>query len=161
MKIAKILVATLATFISTAPADGLIEMKPLPGVTAADIQPRLEKQGFTVTPATEGDYTTWNGKLDRGGYQYRITFSGPNPSQIAAISATITGTQNIPAAAAEFFGFVATLPITGIDPEKAKAWAKANTETQRASIESSGIHYLIVGNAPFARAFRIAVKTDS
>jgi hypothetical protein len=117
------------------------DKKHIPGLTAADIKVNLEQDlGFHFTgPEMRQTFAVDHGEgVDSTtGVKLICDIYESSPMAIQWVEFMVDGSgvagsinpALFNAVAEGYFGYVATLPYEGADPEKAKAWVKANVKT--------------------------------
>lgn len=134
------------------------------GLTVPDIVSHLSQRGFSCErPTPRGEtMSSWECKapLNAEGVRREISIVGRDPERIRSVTATVSGEGGIPPeeVAADFLGFVVTLPYDGAEPARARQWVVENA--------TSGGN-LVIGSANLellreerARVLRI-VSTES
>jgi len=92
----------------------------IPGLTAADVTGNLERRGLDCTGIRieSGGTATWFCSGSAG----QVTVRGTSPTRIRAVNAAAFGSDR---QAADFLGFVATVPYDGAQPQSARAWVES------------------------------------
>jgi hypothetical protein len=93
--------------------------KTIPGFTAGDIKVNLENRGFTCTGPGGG--ATVNYFCSAG--DYSVSMSGPGVTNIDLVSAVALVDDS---AAADFLGYIASLPYDDANPSAARDWVTSN-----------------------------------
>ena len=122
----------------------------IPGLFPVDVYGNLENQGFTCEgPDPIGDDEVWwNCERQESMSDYTVEIWGPDASSVRLVEATVlsfdpSATNEL---AADFLGYVATVPYEGSNPEEAKLWVEDNADaTRRVSTEISGVSYTLYG----------------
>jgi hypothetical protein len=125
----------------------------IPGVQPVDIYLNLTNKGFVKTGPTKTDDKITYRVEDRE-HQMSVFIYGPSVSEVESVQATIWGVENMGQPAAEFFGYIATLPYDGANPQIASDWVKANINNNATSTYG-GVRFTINANGPAARILRI------
>lgn len=96
----------------------------IPGLTNADIKLNLQDRGFDCSgPELTGDTATWSCTRTSGLADLTVRYWGPSPTVVEGVDAqSIFADDQL---AAEFLGFIATLPYDGADPVAARDWVQA------------------------------------
>lgn len=133
----------------------------LPGLSPVDLYLNLEKEGFTTQKRFGEAQNEWTCTRADAVANYSASAFGPGgqTSKIATVQATVAVVGEVPVndTASEFLSFIATLPISGGDPAKAKAWVASNVGTT-AECVIGGVKFQLFANAPRARALRITAR---
>lgn len=138
---------------------GIAAAPAIPGLAAVDLHGNLTPKGFELTKNLGGVQSEWKCQLVDGLLNYVAEAFGPSASKITSVKATVYGVSasGIDQDAAEFLGFVASLPYDGADPAKARAWVAANVGRSAETV-IGGVTFQTFANSPNARMLRIAVK---
>ncbi|MGD9932882.1 MAG: hypothetical protein AB7T37_04115 [Dehalococcoidia bacterium] len=115
----------------------------IPGLTAADITKNLEPRGFKCSGPDRGQtMELWSCTSTSTSTIITVSFMGASATRIRSVSATVivTAPGQPDSPAADFLGYLATLPYDRADPAKARAWVEAN-------ISAGG--ELVIGDARF------------
>lgn len=108
---------------------GADEYLTIPGITAADITRNFTNKNFVLNKdlREKGQLSTWECKTVFEEYIVRVT--GVSPEEIISIDATAYLDKGPTREAIEFFGYCASLPYSGSDPQRAKQWAMDHFDT--------------------------------
>lgn len=135
----------------SAPAnDSAKGSKSFKGIYAVDVYGNLESKGFSVEKLRDSTLglSAWYCSMTQGNTVYKVDASGESETKVSNVRATITGDINsIDSKAAEFLGFVASLPYEGSSPNRARAWVESNIG-RSASTEIGGVRFELktIGN---------------
>lgn len=121
----------------------------IPGITTGEITENLKKKKLICNPIQafeSGDYSHYC-HLDSPSLQIRVDMLGKNPIMVDSIDACIMlSSSSQRNTAIEFLGYMATLPYTDSDPEKASTWVYTTIPT----LQGQGdIRELIIGKVKF------------
>ena len=134
----------------------------LPGLHAKDIYQNMKKQGFKIELIKTKDFDgyAYFCKLSQGGINYEVSLASFSNKESEV--ETVRGTVLIEAAANKniitskwLFDYLVTIPFTGNDPEKVKAWLDANFDKDGQSLVVSGVKFTIFAKTPFMRMLTI------
>ena len=102
----------------------------VPGLTSADVRVNLENRGFKCRgPRQERTRVSW---LCEDGsdsnVSYRVEYLGRHSTAIEYVTASVMQYGPVPSdlVAAQFLGYVATLPYRGAQPDQAREWVATN-----------------------------------
>lgn len=100
------------------------------GLTVADIKLNLEKRGLRCEgPRALVTLQSWTCKGNQGSdVEFMVDVLGIDATRVRSVDANVLQYQAQPtdAIAAEFLGFIATLPYDKSDPTQAREWVRAN-----------------------------------
>jgi hypothetical protein len=123
----------------------------IPGLLPVDVYGNLEYEGLTCEgPNSIGaDEVWWTCEGSDLSAEYMVEIRGPDSSNVRLVEATVLSFD--PSAteetAADFLGFVATVPYKGSNPEEARLWVEENADTTRpVSTEIGGVEYVLSGS---------------
>ena len=95
----------------------------IPGLTNADIKLNLQDRDFACGgPDLAGAIATWTCSRISGLADLTVRYRGPDPTIVYSVDAQTIGADD--RLAADFLGFIATLPYAGADPERARSWVQ-------------------------------------
>lgn len=108
------------------------------GLALVDITKNLEPRGFRCEgPRQLQTMASWTCSGTQGAdVEFRVDVIGASPTRVRSVNATVTQYQAQPsdATAANFLGFIATLPYTDAEPQRARAWVEANIARRDATM---------------------------
>lgn len=124
--------------------------KSFKGIYAVDVYGNLESKGFSVEKLRDSGLglSAWYCSMTQGNTVYKVDASGESETKVSNVRATITGDRNsIDSMAAQFLGYVASLPYEGSSPNRARAWVESNIG-RSASTEIGGVRFELksIGN---------------
>lgn len=168
-KVREISIIALAFLLITNSSSGFAATKPtpLPGVMAVDLYMNLEKQGWKCSRPKQAKDLMDPTKLDKN----KTTFDCFNKDKSAYVIAWGTTSSNltwITATATEiasygWLGFIATLPISGVDQAAAQKWVTSTVKiakTNKPIIKLFGdIRFQITGGKSVGRILEISHKS--
>jgi hypothetical protein len=148
---------------NTNPANAAAKPNPLPGVMAVDLYMNLEKQGWKCTRPRQAKDIVDPTKLDKN----KTTFDcfskdknayaiawGTTSSNLTWITADATTKTNY-----GWLGFIATLPIQGVDQAAAQKWVIAMANTKKSASKLFGdVKFSVTAGSGVARTLSIAHK---
>jgi hypothetical protein len=116
-----------------------------------DVYGNLENEGFTCEGPDPigGDEVWWTCELSDLSADYMVEIWGPDADSVRLVEATVLNfdpsTTN--ETAADFLGYVATVPYKGSNPEEAQLWVEENADTTRpVSTTIGGVEYVLSGS---------------
>jgi len=120
--------ASTGTAAATTPASSAPEF--ITGLTAADVKLNLERRGFHCDgPVALATLQSWTCKSSQGtDIEFVVEVQGKDSTRIRSVDATVLqyNAQPSDAIAAEFLGFIATLPYENAEPARARDWVRSN-----------------------------------
>lgn len=119
----------------------------LPGLLPADVRVNVEDRFGLVCdrPKIQSGITTWTCIRDVGTAVLRVDIYSQGGLQVDIIDARIAGFFNAETAA-NFLGFVATMPYDGADPAAARLWVATNITKARAETIIGNVWFELSGN---------------
>ena len=100
------------------------------GFVVANVTMNLERRGFRCEgPRQLQTLASWTCRGSQGAeVEFLVDVLGASPTRVRSINASVIQSQAQPsdAIAAEFLGFVATVPYTDAEPQRAREWVAAN-----------------------------------
>ena len=119
----------------------------IPGIAAVDLHGNLTDRGFSLDKDLGSSMSTWTCEQRTSSYLYEATVYGRGPTEITRISAMVQdySTGNLDAMAAEFLGFIATMPYDGASPAQARSWVESNVNRNTSTV-IGGVKFEIFGN---------------
>lgn len=154
----------LAILLSGSPSHGASKPTQLPGVMAVDLYMNLEKQGWKCGRPQQAKDIMNPSKLDKN----KTTFDCFSKDKNAYAIAWGTTASNLTWITADattkssygWLGFIATLPISGVDQAAAQKWVMAAANSKKSSSKLFGdIKFSITAGSGIARTLSIAHKT--
>ena len=154
----------LALVFSVDPSHAATKPTPLPGVMAVDLYMNLEKQGWKcarphqakdiLDPSKVDKNTTTFDCFSKDKTAYAIAW-GTTASNMTWITADATSKASY-----GWLGFIATLPITGVDQAAAQKWVLTTIKTNKSANKLFGnIKFTISAGKGVARTLEIAHKS--
>jgi hypothetical protein len=137
--------------------------KPLPGVMAVDLYMNLEKQGWKCARPHQAKDIVNPAKLDKN----KTTFDCFSKDKNAYAIAWGTTASNLTWITADaitktdygWLGFIATLPIQGVDQAAAQKWVIAMANTKKSASKLFGdVKFSVTAGSGVARTLSIAHK---
>ncbi len=145
---------TLSLLIPVSPALAAAKPKPLPGVTAADLNTNLENRRWTCSKPQKANANSTAFKCSSKDKSANVVVWGTYTRDITWI--TVNATTRIS------YGwprFLATLPIDGVDPVAAQKWVTTALSAKASSSKVFGdIKFSVVVGTGIARTLTIAHK---
>jgi hypothetical protein len=130
------------------------ERNTIPGIMPVDIYQNFEKNGFT-TKKDFGEFgNSWENEKEQAGINYSVRTYSTNVNDVESINATARiqfESNKAPAAALWFFKYVATLPYTNSDPERAIQWLGNHYNKKRDSVIIGSVKITIHSPSPYIR----------
>jgi hypothetical protein len=155
----------LAILFSGSPSNAAAKPTPLPGIMAVDLYMNLEKQGWKCGRPHQAKDIVNPSKLDKE----KTTFDCFSKDKTAYAIAWGTTASNLTWITADattkasygWLGFIATLPINGVDQVAAKKWVLATANTKKSSSKMFGdIKFSINAGSGIFRTLSISHKTS-
>jgi hypothetical protein len=137
--------------------------KPLPGVMAVDLYMNLEKQGWKCARPHQAKDIVNPAKLDKNKTTFDC-FSKDKNAYAIAWGTTVSNLTWITADAITktnygWLGFIATLPIQGVDQAAAQKWVIAAANTKKSTSKLFGdVKFSVTAGSGVARTLSIAHK---
>jgi len=145
------------------PAIATAKPTPLPGVMAVDLYMNLEKQGWKCARPHQAKDILDPAKVDKNTTTFDC-FSKDKTAYVIAWGTTASNMTWITADATTktsyvWLGFIASLPIDGVDQASAQKWVLATTKIKKSSSKIFGdIKFSISANSGIARTLSISHK---
>jgi len=145
------------------PATAAAQPNPLPGVMAVDLYMNLEKQGWKCTRPRQAKDIVDPTKLDKNKTTFDC-FSKDKNSYVIAWGTTASNLTWITADATTktnygWLGFIATLPIEGVDQAAAQKWVIASANAKKSTSKLFGdVKFSVTASSGVARILTIAHK---
>lgn len=144
---------------ATATAEAIRTVTAIKGLTHADLSLNLEKRGFKCS-ATQGQtMRLYRCESSEAGGQvsYDVSYMGANATTIAQVTATVLQYGSAPSdrVAAQFLGYIASIPYDGGQPADTRRWAEGNVGADAETTVASARFEMRRGN-PRARTLVIA-----
>jgi hypothetical protein len=145
-----------ATATTTAPSantlpDGQPAPPVIPELLPADVTVNAEDTGFDCDGPTLGElFATWDCTMPSFPVDFHVTVYGRQDTSLDVFQVEVSGPQD----RVDVFGFFATLPFAGAEPEAARAWVEAKLPTvatnQPAEAVFGGVRFRVVGSGKAA-----------
>lgn len=120
----------------------------IPGLAAVDMHGNLTNMGFNLETiyGTREERTVWICTDEDGGCELKADAAGPGPTEIENVRGICRhlGGGNAVPKAREFLGYIASLPYSGSDPERARKWVESHVE-QNSKTTIGGVKFEIRG----------------
>ena len=118
------------------------------GLAAVDMHGNLTKKGFNLETiyGTREERTVWICTDEDGGCELKADAAGPGPTEIEnvrGICRHLDGGNAVPKAR-EFLGYLASLPYSGSEPERARKWVESHVG-QNSKTTIGGVKFEIKG----------------
>lgn len=144
---------------ATATAEAGRSATVIKGLTHADLSVNLERRGFKCS-ATQGQtMRVYRCEASEAGglVHYDVQYMGANAQNISQITAAVLqyGVAPNDRIAAEFLGYIASIPYDGARPADTRRWAETNVGNDAETIVASARFEMRQGN-PRARSLVIA-----
>ena len=148
---------------NTNSASAAAKPNPLPGVMAVDLYMNLEKQGWKCARPHQAKDIANPAKLDKN----KTTFDCFSKDKNAYVIAWGTTASNLTWITADaitkanygWLGFIATLPIQGVDQAAAQKWVIAMANTKKSASKLFGdVKFSVTAGSGVARTLSIAHK---
>jgi hypothetical protein len=148
---------------NTNPATAAAKPNPLPGVMAVDLYMNLEKQGWKCTRPRQAKDIVDPTKLDKN----KTTFDCFSKDKNAYAIAWGTTSSNLTWITADattktsygWLGFIATLPIEGVDQAAAQKWVISSANAKKSTSKLFGdVKFSVTASSGVARILTIAHK---
>ena len=145
----------------TSPAVAAAKPTPLPGVMAVDLYMNLEKQGWKCARPHQAKDIANPTKLDKN----KTTFDCFSKDKNAYVIAWGTTASNLTWITADaitktnygWLGFIATLPIQGVDQAAAQKWVIAAANSKKSTSKLFGdVKFSVTAGSGVARTLTIA-----
>jgi hypothetical protein len=99
----------------------------IPGLSSAEVRLALENQGLDCNgPSIGENLMKWTCVGVYGGAELEVQMQGASPTSIRSVKAMVAGPSTDDALAADFLGYVSTVPYEDGAPEVARSWVEAN-----------------------------------
>lgn len=136
----------------------------IPGIAAVDVYGNLTNKGFTLKKSFSDASSNWDCTKIDAEKTYSVTAHGSGAQSIHVVKATFLnrGQADTSELAANFFGYLATLPFEGNDPEQTRLWVNSNINHSN-STQVGVVRIELITNAEMsnARTLRMsATKTE-
>lgn len=120
----------------------------IPGIAGVDVYGNLKDRGFSVKRDIGKNSVFWICESSNPMASYRVDVTARTPSQVMFVSGTLLyfGDKKVNSFAEPFFGYLATLPYTGSNPEEARKWVEKNIGNIGAKTSIGDVEFLISGN---------------
>lgn len=154
----------LALVFSVYPSHAATKPTPLPGVMAVDLYMNLEKQGWKCARPHQAKDILDPSKVDKNTTTFDC-FSKDKTAYAVAWGTTASNMTWITADATSkasygWLGFIATLPITGVDQAAAQKWVTTAASRKKNSSKLFGdIKFTVTAGSGIARTLSIAHKS--
>lgn len=120
----------------------------IPGIAGVDVYGNLKDRGFSVNREFGKGAVFWTCESSNPLASYRVDVTARTPTQVMYVSGTLlySGDKQADPFAKPFFGYLATLPYTGSNPEEARKWVEKNIGNIGAKTSFGDVEFLISGN---------------
>lgn len=120
----------------------------IPGIAGIDVYGNLKDRGFSVKRDIGKNSVFWTCENSSPIASYRVDVTARTPSEVMFVSGTLlySGDKKADPFAHPFFGYLATLPYTGSNPEEARKWVEMNIGNIGAKTSFGDVEFLISGN---------------
>lgn len=120
----------------------------IPGIAGVDVYGNLKDRGFSVKRDIGKNSVFWTCESSNPMASYRVDVTARTPSKVMFVSGTLLyfGDKKADSFAEPFFGYLATLPYTGSNPEEARKWVEKNIGNIGAKTSFGDVEFLISGN---------------
>lgn len=120
----------------------------IPGIAGVDIYGNLKDRSFSVKRDFGKNSVFWTCESSNPLASYRVDVMARTPTEVIYVSGTLlySGDKQADPFAKPFFGFLATLPYTGSNPEEARKWVEKNIGNIGAKTSFGDVEFLISGN---------------
>ena len=145
------------------PAAAAAKPNPIPGVMAVDLYMNLEKKGWKCTRPHQAKDIANPAKLDKN----KTTFDCFSKDKNAYVIAWGTTASNLTWITADattktdygWLGFIATLPIEGVDQAAAQKWVMTAVKAKKSTTKLFGdVKFSVTAGSSVARTLSIAHK---
>jgi len=108
-----------------------LEVKTIPGLTAADVHGNLTNKGFILEKNLTAEGSSWTCKSSDTEKDLIVVVFGDSPTSILNVKGTVLNysTEKTADIAKEFLGYLASLPYENSQPTIARDWVINNIET--------------------------------
>ena len=118
----------------------------IPGLSSAEVRLALENQGLDCNgPSTGENLMKWTCVGVYGGAELEVQMQGASPTSIRSVKAMVASPSTDDALAADFLGYVSTVPYEDGAPAVARSWVEANVGAVGAEVRRERT----IGNARF------------
>lgn len=128
-----------------------------------DVYGNLEDRSFECDgPSTGEQFVLWTCELSDVGAEYYAEIYGDSATGIRLVDGSVTSyvPTETDALAADFLGFLASLPYEGSQPERAREWVEGNVDWEgECKLEErfgAAIYRVYGGNTPGARFLEVS-----
>jgi hypothetical protein len=148
---------------STAAADSIssayAEVETIPGIAAVDLHGNLTDRGFSLDKNLSSAIKSWTCTQKNESNMYEAIVYGRGATEITKIQATAQNysTGNTGKMAAEFLGFVATLPYDGATPAQSRTWVENNINSNTSTV-IGGVTFEIFGSGSQTRILEMTAN---
>jgi hypothetical protein len=100
----------------------------IPGLAAVDVHGNFTNKGFTLDKHLDPVQSEWRCKDENATRSMLVEAFGDSPTSLTMVRGTYTGytSSNVEKEAADFLGYVASIPYDGSQPGEARDWVKRN-----------------------------------
>jgi hypothetical protein len=118
----------------------------IPGLSSAEVRLALENQGLDCNGPNIGEnLMKWTCVGVYGGAELEVQMQGASPTSIRSVKAMVANPSTDDALAADFLGYVSTVPYEDGAPAVARSWVEANVGAVGAEVRRERT----IGNARF------------
>lgn len=136
---------------------GDIDLGTIPGLAAVDVHANFTNKGFTLEKRLDTVQSEWRCKDESSARLMLVeAFGNPGPTRLTLVRGTYSGytSDNVDKEAAEFLGYVASVPYDGSDPYRARDWVERNIGAN-AKTTIGGVSFELIASAPRVRTLII------
>jgi hypothetical protein len=100
----------------------------IPGLAAVDVHGNFTNKGFTLEKRLDPVQSEWRCKDENGKRSMLVEAFGDSATSLTMVRGTYTGhaSGGVNKEAAEFLGYVASIPYDGSRPSEARGWVERN-----------------------------------
>ncbi len=117
----------------------------IPGLTASDVHGNFTNKGFVLEKLIDSDYSEWTVAKENSSFKQTVKAIGVSPSQIVNVIAESMDFDSDEGRAADFLGYVASIPYKGSKPAEARKWVEDHIN-EESSTDIGGVIFKISGN---------------
>ena len=137
------------------------EVATIPGIAAVDLYSNLTYRGFSLDKSLSSEIKSWTCTQKNASNMYEASIFGPGSTEITKISASVLNysTSDTGSMAAEFLGFIATLPYDGASPVQARQWVESNINRNISTV-IGGVRFKIFSNKEGSKTRILEMTVD-
>lgn len=134
----------------------------IPGLAAVDVHGNFTNKGFTLEKRLDPVQSEWRCKDENGTRSMLVEAFGDSPTSLTMVRGTYTGyaSGDVNKEAAEFLGYVSSVPYDGSRPSEARGWVERNIGSN-AKTSIGGVSFELIANptAPRVRMLMITPRS--